>query len=355
MRRVLSRVAAGVGWRINRAIHLLQTSPRVRLARRRAGCALTRARMRRLDSRRIPEAKDEIRLIMILRNEALRLPYFLQYYTDLGVDRFFVMDNMSTDESVSILLGHPRAHVFQTAEPLARQAYWRDVLLRRYGVGHWCVVLDTDEFLYYPHMDRVSLRELCALLEREGASAMQCALLDMYPKEPLCEARYRQGEDPRLTAGYFEAATMREVPWPNAFPARSDGPLHVYWGGVRLRVFDDDACLSKISLIRFQESHLLTGGIHFVEQASIARARGATLHFKFLPSIVERARDEAQREAASGDAIGHKRIVAKLDENPRLTLYSDESVALRSSAQLLDLGLMRSCPSLDRLASGASN
>ncbi len=315
---------------------------------------LSRARMRRLDSREIPEAEDEIRLITIVRNEALRLPYFLQYYSDLGVDRFFVMDNVSTDESVSILLDHPRTHVFQTAEPFPREAYWRDVLLRRYGVGHWCVVPDADEFLYYPHMDTVPLRELCALFQREGASAMQCALLDMYPKEPLCEARYRQGEDPRLTAGYFETATMREVPWPKSFSVHSDGPLRVYWGGVRLRMFEDDACLSKIPLIRFQEPHLLTAGIHFVEQASIAPASGVMLHFKFLPDIIERARYEARREIASGNAIGFKRIVARLDQDPRLTLYSDESIALRSSAQLLDLGLMRSCPSLDRLASGAA-
>jgi hypothetical protein len=102
--RLLSRATAGVGWRINRMIHLLQTSPRVRLARRRAGCAVTRACMRSLDSREIPEAKDEIRLIMVLRNEALRLPYFLEYYSDLGVNRFSVMNSMSTDESVSILL-----------------------------------------------------------------------------------------------------------------------------------------------------------------------------------------------------------------------------------------------------------
>ena len=76
------------------------------------------------------------------------------------------------------------------------------------------------------------------------------------------------------------------------------------------------------------------------------------LHFKFLPNIIERARYEARREVASGNAIGHKRIVPRLDQNPRLTLYSDEPMALRSSALLLDLGLMRGCPSLDRLASG---
>jgi hypothetical protein len=39
---------------------------------------------------------------MVVRNEALRLPFMLQHYFERGVDRIFVFDNDSTDDTQSI-------------------------------------------------------------------------------------------------------------------------------------------------------------------------------------------------------------------------------------------------------------
>ncbi len=39
------------------------------------------------------EDKNEIRLFAIVRNEALWMPYFLDYYFQRGVDRMFILDN----------------------------------------------------------------------------------------------------------------------------------------------------------------------------------------------------------------------------------------------------------------------
>jgi hypothetical protein len=41
---------------------------------------------------------------MIVRNEALRLPFILQHYVERGVERIFVLYNDSTDDTRSIAL-----------------------------------------------------------------------------------------------------------------------------------------------------------------------------------------------------------------------------------------------------------
>ena len=44
-------------------------------------------------------------LVATMRNEQIRLPYFLEYYRNLGVDHFLFVDNASQDGTVEYLRG----------------------------------------------------------------------------------------------------------------------------------------------------------------------------------------------------------------------------------------------------------
>ncbi|HBK82674.1 MAG TPA: hypothetical protein DDZ41_03620, partial [Flavobacterium sp.] len=68
-------------------------------------------RLKRIDNKSIIDANGEIRLFAIMRNESLRLPHFIEYYRKLGVDRFFFIDNNSTDNSVEITREQDNIHL----------------------------------------------------------------------------------------------------------------------------------------------------------------------------------------------------------------------------------------------------
>src|SRR5262252_6665055 len=68
----------------------------------------------RIDTRTIADDQSEIRAFIPVRNEVLRLPQTLGYYRKLGVARFFVVDNGSTDGSKEFLLAQPDCYVFVT-------------------------------------------------------------------------------------------------------------------------------------------------------------------------------------------------------------------------------------------------
>ncbi|MDP2923894.1 MAG: glycosyltransferase family 2 protein, partial [Candidatus Omnitrophota bacterium] len=127
--------------------------------------------MRKIDPNLIPDAPDEIRLFMVIRNESLRLPYLFKYYSQLGVDRFFFVDNDSSDGSASFLLSQgEHAHVFWTNDSYGKAKCglnWLDALLHKYGVGHWCIVGDADEHFIYPHYEEVSLKGLSIFLDKK--------------------------------------------------------------------------------------------------------------------------------------------------------------------------------------------
>lgn len=83
-----------------------------------------------------------------LRNERVRLKYFLSYYRDRGVSHFFFVDNDSNDGSREYLAEQPDCSVWTTTSSYKRSRFgmdWVNRLLRLYGHQHWCLVVDPDE------------------------------------------------------------------------------------------------------------------------------------------------------------------------------------------------------------------
>ena len=60
---------------------------------------------------------NEIRLFAKCRNESARLGAFFDHYRGLGVDRFFIVDNDSTDGSLDTSRASPTCVYFATPVP----------------------------------------------------------------------------------------------------------------------------------------------------------------------------------------------------------------------------------------------
>lgn len=317
-----------------------------RLARIRAGCAI-----KKLDPKPIPKARHEIRLFMKVRNESLRLPFLLEYYFNQGVDRVFVLDHGSTDNTRTLVLSKLNAHLFQVSGPLTRHGIWFDVLLHRYGLGHWCVIADADEQLIYPHYETMKLRRLCDFLDENSFNALHCLLLDMYPGGPLEKADYQAGSDPLTAAPYFDAGAYTTELKKNYVPAWEmyhSGPELLY-GGMRQRVFGIKPCLSKFPLFRFTRGMHLSPGMHFIENAHVANIRGALLHFKYLQDFPLRVKESVEREEHWQKAKEYKAYLKTLGDSAP-SFYSPASAKYSGSGQLVDLGLMKGSPRFDSLS-----
>ena len=139
--------------------------------------------MKRLDSNDISCNDSDIILFCCIRNELLRLPYFIKYHRKLGVDRFIFVDNASSDGSVDYLLSLNNVHVFYTDQSYADSRCgvdWLNELLNRYGTDHWVLTLDADELFVYPKCESINLHHLSRYLEAEKSQAVLTFMLDMY-------------------------------------------------------------------------------------------------------------------------------------------------------------------------------
>jgi glycosyltransferase involved in cell wall biosynthesis len=299
--------------------------------------------LQRLDDRAIPNAPGEIRAFLVVRNEALRLADNLRHHRALGISRFFIVDNGSTDGTLDFLLAQPDVHLFSTQESFAASGFgisWINSLLDAHGDGHWTLTVDADELLIYPGFESVALPRVCAHLDHLQVEGLFCMLLDMYADGPLKDVGYRAGDSLIAACPWFDPAPYRTVQ-AAAFP-------HVQlYGGVRERIFQfagsaapNSPTLSKVPLVRWRAGMRFLLCTHSLTPIRLAQMTGALLHFKFLGDFHTRAMTEAARGEHFAGAIEYKIYVDLLGRDPALTLRDSNSVRLQASRQLVELGLM---------------
>jgi len=308
--------------------------------KRRTSFLISRLHLKKIDHHVIPNNPDEVRLFTMMRNEALRLPYFLDYYFNKGVDRIFIIDNGSTDDSLSIALQRDNVHVFRTFESFKNYSNWLEILLDKYGINHWCVAVDLDEIFFYPYAETKSIKDLIHSLEQKKDTAVRCVFLDMYSKQAIIKNTYKPHDNPLLTCPYFDSHIEKsEVYWTNQRTLKKYRVTR-FLGNMRKRVFRTKVNLTKVPLFKYEKNTFVARGVHAIDGARISKIQGVVFHFKYLQDFNNRAIEEAERGEHEGGAISYKAYAKKVADNDKLNLYYKDSVKFENSQQLIKLKLM---------------
>lgn len=285
---------------------------------------------------------DDVLCCLVARNERARLPFFLQYYRQKGVTQFLVVDNASTDETLSFLQRQSDVRVWQTVSSYNEANHgtvWLELLLRRYCKGHWCIIADADEILYYPDCETVRLAEFCQRLDVKRKRAMKAIMLDMYADKSIKNTNYEPGQD------FLEVCPFFDRRYYHRLLQRPDvGGNPIYVGGMRERVFGQGGnyFLSKISLLKYDVDCVLDPHWTNLTETDIATERGCLLHFKYFSSFSAYVEQEIARGEHYDHAFQYKIYAEGLAEDQDLTLFDkDQSVEFLGSRQLLDMGIIR--------------
>jgi len=299
--------------------------------------------MRQIDGRPIPEWKPgEVWMLVVGRNEALRLPYMLRYHFDRGISHVLFVDNDSTDGTLDLLLADPRITVFSSTETYKGPLYWQEPLLRRFARDRWCLVLDADELFAYPQMDTLSIPELASRLDASSDEALHCLFVEMFSRCKIGELAYRPGDDLLAAAPWFDTDGYVLKKYHPVF--NGPAPTHIVMGGTRERMFPAEFGCSKYPFFKYHPRYFFRRGLHTVEGARISPAQGAVLHFKYLQDFREKAVREAARGLYWNASAEYKAYVERFQKDGDFTLWHEKAVRYESWRQLRDLGLLRDLP-----------
>ena len=292
--------------------------------------------------------EDDILLFCTQRNEKIRLPYFLDYYRDMGVKHFFFVDNDSNDGSLEYLADQPDASVWSTKASYKKSRFgvdWLNWLQMSYAHGHWVLTVDPDEFLVYPFCDTRPLSALTDWLDASSIKSFSAMLLDMYPKGRLDDEPYDAGRNPMEIASWFDSGNYT-ISRNHLF-----GNLWIQ-GGPRSRMFFADEperapALNKVPLVKWDKRFVYVSSTHMLLPRGLnlvydewggEKASGVLLHAKFLDTFSAKAQEELERGQHYAASREYKAYADSLKDDPQLWCkWSEKYINWR---QLEILGLM---------------
>lgn len=280
--------------------------------------------------------KSDVLLVTHVHDEFSRMPFFFDHYRKLGVDRFLIVDDSSTDGSAEYARRRDDCCVWRTKARArrSRPGPWRNYLLQRFGVGHLCVVVGPDEYLVYPFMATRSVRALGQFLKDDHRECAHALLVDAYGELAPAETKYRPGDNPFEICAYFDR---------DGYTQRS-GPLKttLIQGGPHMRVrFKDNPAasppLDTVPVIWWKKNYRYRRANHFLDPSylNLAHRPGEVslscclFRFEFMTTSTDAAKPGAKPQED-----------IRKDGNEAILYREGVSAKYEGPQQLVDLGLM---------------
>ena len=300
-----------------------------------------------------PVPHDTVPVITVAHNEVTRLRDFVRHYRAIGVRRFIVVDHCSTDATSAFLLSQPDVDLYRTEAHRARAAggqMWATGLARKFAMERWALRVDADELLVYDGIDRYSLSDLAALIERRNETRLYAPMIDMYPRGPILDACIEPDTKLVDVAPYFDPFFAEGRTYYERSQLASCAGLLNHR---RSRIFSGAAFqnedgtpvgfnMGKFPLAKWNDKTAYCC-IHcphpFDENPTYQLA--ALLHFKFLGNFEAYNRSVLQLGQAFMGGAQQAGYVDTIEREPTLSLYHKNSCVYEGPHSLIREGFIQ--------------
>lgn len=273
-------------------------------------------------------------LICVLKNEVIKIQYFMEHYRKLGIENFVFLDNMSTDGTFEFLLEQEDAIVYRCEHPFVsnRKIAWINRLIAEIGLNRWYLMVDSDEFITYLGCSEHNIEDVVMQNESRGFKRVASFMIDMYPKENLFTEN--EGSD-----FYRKCCCMDKDTY--SFSKAANG-IRIM-GGPRKRVFGTNMKLSKYCLFYFEEDDIVPSS-HFLipfEKSFDVPVSIGILHYKFVnESDYQKMIESVRTECYSNNSAEYKTYYNVLKDRNPVSLYDEKHSILFSEENLRKIGLI---------------
>lgn len=289
------------------------------------------------------KANSSVAAFLFVRNEEVRIRHVLEHHRQIGVEEFFVVDNMSTDQTRTILENEEDVNLFLSQSDYSEIEFGMSVLNRlldEFGSGKWCLTVDADEHFVYPHCEHRTLKAFIRYLERYEFDSVFSLMIDMYSKTSVKAAEVPPNRKLSDVCSYFDRGPYKRL-------QSSVFPFVKFIGGPRRRMFWErmdgfhPPTISKVPFVKWSEGLRYVSSAHSMSPSprKLANVTGALLHYKYLSDFHARAIEEVERQQHFANAREYKKYLAKLELNPDLSFHYGGSVRYEKTSDLVKAGL----------------
>lgn len=245
---------------------------------------------------RLAASADVPVVISVVKNERDLLDDFFAHYRLLGIERFIIIDNGSTDGSDSFCALQPDVELHIVRRPFSwpEKQGWINRAIAENGYDRWYLYADADERMVFDGAPVRSLSELTKWASHHGIRRIRGVMIDMYQNGPILDYVWPDGQSLQETFQLFDSDSYHEDHFEKIISRK---------GGPRKRVMgrwdpNFNPELSKYPLFNPRPGDIMENP-HFIspcEDNFKSACFIGILHYKFLPSFMKKVQ-EAVSEA----------------------------------------------------------
>jgi hypothetical protein len=287
-----------------------------------------------LGPERVPYGRDELVVLVLVRNGRAYVESFVEHYLSLGAKHIVFLDNGSTDGTIETLKGYDDVTVLRTGLPYKQyNIAFKRYLIERFGRDRWTLSVDVDELFDYPFSDVVGIGALLGYLNENAYTAVVSHMLDMFPGRPLREDGPCAGEGGlKESYRFYDISDVRTRPYSDIGDVGNvlgNEEIELLWGGVHRRIFGCSPLLTKHPLVvldgRLKPMDLSD---HWVGNARVADFTGLLLHYKLVDGIYGQVRMEIAERRDLNLGGKYDKYSGVLQEVPNLLIKNAASKEL---------------------------
>ena len=315
--------------------------------------------------------KSGFSLSAIMANEIYFIEDFLNHYRPLGVERFFLLDDRSTDGSLEFAKEQPDVMILKSDHSYGdtliapnrkherAMLAWRNTILQNYAFDEWHAHLDLDEFISLPQG-----MTLPQLVEHAGSANMIWAsMIDLYPKnwqDILDDPSQKIGN----LSWYFDGRPHYKFVKPSARPT-------LHYSGARARLRHDFGSYDpgkeklrrriirkirrnpypqmgdqrKPALMKWQNNMAFRSS-HYIKNPNGAPIILPLMHYKFAPNFVRKIQFAQDRKSHNAQGKGYMELaeVKSSMEKQGANFLAPCSKLLRGFQDFEDAGIAVNVP-----------
>lgn len=298
--------------------------------------------------------ENELVVACLIRNGTAHLPTFMRHYRRLGASHIVLVDNCSTDGTVSMASSYDGVTIYRTALPFSRYETAIKQWLACLGGDGWTLIADADELFDYPYSRVLPLPHFLEYLNRNGYDAVCAQNLEMVPDQPLLSYQGKVSENLEVSHRFYDLSDIvrtREPYWLRMNWLGSTD-LRSHTGGIWKTFFGyPGSKLTKQPLLRVRRGmRVFPYDMHFVTHARIADVSGVFRHYKYTGAFVAHVREELVRREHYNKAEIFDHYARVLRANPRLSFVRPTSRKYGAAEELLGSGFLVASKSYRRWA-----
>lgn len=273
-------------------------------------------------------------LICLVKNDIERIKKLINHYKKLGIINFVFIDNNSCDGTYEYLFEN-QVFLFKIKKEYStmRRQAWINRVISYFGFDKWYIIVDSDEMLIYNDIEKNNINALIKYFEKEKIKRIKCLMIDMYPKSLLLSKKLNSDNFMKDYCFFDKEGYCLDN---NIF-------FKNIIGGMRKRIFNVNAYLVKYPIIFFDKKTIQFNShysypfyLNFKQDINIG-----LLHYKFLPTDIEKIRDIVKKQNFAGGSKEYKKYLKIYDMNEKINLITSNSEKFNNADDIYKIKLIK--------------